>query len=123
MEQFSSGIPTKALKIPFILYNSFNGRNLSDSIYKQCGYAINRQAAYSYNFISRTLFINNFFVILQMICFVPAPLPLEGGQQAGHILKLAAYSISLRYLYTVGLLSPQTLASSLTFILFAANAG
>lgn len=33
------------------------------------------------------------------------------------------YWISFRYLYTVGLLSPHTLANSLTFICFAINAG
>lgn len=54
---------------------------------------------------------------------MPSPLPFPMGQRAGHILKLAAYSISRRYLYTVGLDKPQTLASSLTFIFFAAYVG
>lgn len=54
---------------------------------------------------------------------MPPPLPSPTGQQAGHILKITAYSINRRYLYTVGLDNPQTLASSLTFIFFAAYVG
>ena len=63
------------------------------------------------------------FVLTAMDLQYTPPLPSPTGQQAGHTYKLAAYSISRRYLYTVGLDSPQILASSLTFIFFAANVG
>ena len=64
-----------------------------------------------------------FFLLTAMDLRYTPPPPFPTGQQAGHTHKLAAYSINRRYLYTVGLDNPQTLASSLTFIFFAANVG
>ena len=52
----------------------------------------------------------------------PAADPSE-EQQPEPVLQVAAYLINRRYLYTVGRLKPQTLASSLTFIFLAANVG
>ena len=59
---------------------------------------------------------------LQAMIYPRAAAPSE-GRRAGANCSVWAYSISRRYLYAVGLLMPQTLASSLTFILFAAYVG